>query len=323
MLVLYARSTVHVASANAPMKEILLMKRTTLFVLLFGTLAWSGAAQAQIWVSNAGNDSNGCTLTAPCKTFQRAVTVAPSYGIVHVLTAGDYGQVSVSKPLEIDGGGLATITIYGSSNSAITVNPSGGVVQIRNLAIHGYAGAIQGIAAQGSGGVDIDNVQVTGISGNCISAAPTGNMDIVIKDTSVENCSQNGLYIQGMTGAATSVKLVNTHVRYANGGMVAAVGVTVSAFHSTFSSPGAPSASTGSIGVEVEGGSLVLDDCEVSGWGTGVDAYGGNAQVSRSSFIDNWVAVSASGGGTLVTNGNNSFLANNSIGTFTSKVALQ
>jgi hypothetical protein len=105
---------------------------------------------------------------------------------------------------------------------------------------------------------------------------------------------------------------------------VAGINATVSVFHSTFSSPGTPSASSNTIGVDVSGfTNVMLDDCQVSGFGTGVFAgSSGVAQVSRSSFIGNYLGVSSSGGGVL-SNGNNSFFANDNNGTFFATSALQ
>jgi hypothetical protein len=300
------------------------MKVTHALALVSLPLALASTAHAQTWVSNTGNDINACTMAAPCKTFGIAALNTPEYGIIHVLNAGDYGPVIINYPLEIDGGGLASITVSGSnSNPAILVNTGGGVVQIRNLAIHGLSGAKQGIHSQGYGGVDIDNVQVTGFAGDCIGTVSSGPLDLVIKDSTIENCSQNGINILGATSYPTSAKIINTHVRFANGGINASNQVAVSVFHSTFSSPGPPTVSTGTLGVTIDAGNILLDDCEVSGYGLGVSAYAGNAQVSRSSFVDNWVAVATASGGTVVSKQNNSFIGNNSIGTFTSKVALQ
>jgi hypothetical protein len=110
-------------------------------------------------------------MASPCRTFKRAVAVTPSFGNIHVLNAGDYGPVVINSPLEIDGGGMGSITVSGST-TAIMVNLSTGVAQIRNLAVHGYSGASVGIALTGSGAIDIDNVQVTGIAGNCIQITP-------------------------------------------------------------------------------------------------------------------------------------------------------
>jgi hypothetical protein len=308
------------------LEEKVSMKVTHALALLSLPLALASAAHAQTWVSNTGNDAGACTLAAPCKTFQRAVAETPVYGSIHVLNAGDYGPVVLSSPMEIDGGGLAAITMNGpSSSAAIAVNIGFGVAQIRNLSIHGLSGANQGIHFQGSGGIDIDHVQVTGIAGNCIWIATAGgSVDAVIRDTTVENCSQSGIYVMGGSPSwPTTAKIINTHVRFANGGITASSVTAVSAFSSTFSSPGQPTASTGSTGISIDAGNLLLDDCQVSGYGYGINSYAGNGQVSRSSFIDNWVAVSTSQGGTLVSNQNNAFLGNNSIGSFTSKVALQ
>lgn len=301
------------------------MKRTT----WFATFAFSltSAAHAQLWVSTTGSDANPCTLASPCRTFQQAAYLVPQYGIIHVLNAGDYGPININYPLEIDGGGLASISVSGSGSAPAIQVKTTGLVRLRNISIHGYSGAPEGIQMGGYGAIDIDNVQVTGFAGNCIAIrAGFGPIDVVIKDSTIENCSSNGISIEG--GAPSynaTVKVINTHVRFANGGLNVGYVTAVSAYDSTFSSPGPPTASTGTVGVFMEEGLLLLDNCEVSGFGVGVESYylDATVQVSRSTLIDNWVAVSAPSGGVVVTNANNSFAANHAMGTFTSTVALQ
>jgi hypothetical protein len=260
-------------------------------------------------------------MTAPCKTFQQAVNLTPTWGQVGVLNAGDYGPITINKAIRIDGAGLASSTA--TSGTAIMVDtPAGSAVQLHNLSLHGN-GAKIGIQSQGAGALDIDNVQVTGFHSNCIQVTVIlGPVDVVIKDTTVENCSSSGIYLSADASYPSSAKIINSHVRFANFGLSVSSGVmNVSVFNSTFSSPGPPSASSGTgVSVSLEN-SILLDNCQVTGFGVGIFSEG-QIQVSRSSFADNWSALVESGG-TIISNGNNSFLGNNSNGAFTSTVALK
>lgn len=289
--------------------------------LLFA-ITTAATAYSQTWVSNTGNDSNPCTMTAPCKTFQQAINLAPAWGQVGVLNAGDYGPITIYKAIRIEGNGLASSTT--TSGTAITLNtPAGSIVQLHGLSIHGN-GAQIGIQSQGAGALDIDHVQVTGFRSNCIQVAVTlGPVDVTIKDSTIENCSQSGIYLSPAAGYPSNARIINTHVRFANYGLsVVWGGMNVSVYDSTFSSPGQPSSSSGS-GVSVGSGSnILLDNCQVSSYGVAI-ASEGVIQVSRSSLINNWLGLTVSDGGAIISNGNNSFLGNNSNGSFTSTAALK
>jgi len=305
------------------------MKNARASLVLSGAMALSLAAFSQApgsperWVSNTGTDVGSCLIAAPCRTFTYAVTQTPAWGQLGVLNAGDYGPVTITQAVKIDGGGLGSIQV--TSGNGITVNtPAGNVVQIANLGIHGN-GAQNGIDFVGAGGLDIDNVQLTGFNNDGIDVVSGGVFDLVIKNTTIENCAGHGIQI-GTPDSGTA-KIVNTHVRFANFGLEAADTVTVSVFNSTFSSPGNPT--TSGTGIDANGSNILLDNVQVSGFGYGVNADNGgviqlgSVQVSRSSFIDNSLALKIGPGGTIISNGDNRFYGNGSIGTFTKTVPLQ
>jgi hypothetical protein len=298
------------------------MKNIKIFAQLLLAITSAATAYSQTWVSNTGNDANPCTMTAPCRTFQQAVNLTSTWGQVGVLNAGDYGPMSITKSIRIEGSGLASSTA--TSGNAIFVNtPAGSVVQLHGLNLHGN-GAQVAIQSQGAGSLDIDNVQITGFHSNCIQVVVVvGPVNVVIKDTTIENCSGAGIYLSPDASYPSTAKIVNSHVRYANGGLSVATGaISIAAYDSTFSSPGQPNASSpAGISVSSEN-SVLLDNCEVSDFGVGIFSEG-QIQVSRSSLVNNWTALIASEGGTIVSNGNNSFLGNNSNGSFTSTVALK
>jgi len=297
----------------------------TLFILL-SAMAVSIAAFSQApgsperWVSNTGTDTGTCLIAAPCRTFAYAAAETPVWGQLGVLNAGDYGPVTIGQSIKIDGGGLGTI--QATSGNAITVNtPAGSVVQIANLGIHGN-GAANGISFTSAGGLDVDHVQLTGFSGNGINfVTSSGLVDVVIRDTTIENIAGVGIYLDVAAGTA---KIINTHVRLANGGIKSIANGTgpflvVSVFNSTFFSPGNPA--TGSTVGIWSGSYLLLDNVEVSGFDYGAYSASGSIQIHRSSFFNNFTGFMAYA--PVISNGDNIFYGNGTNGSFTSTVPMQ
>ena len=74
--------------------------------MLTGLLVQVSPMQAQAprtWVSGFGDDANACSRTAPCKTFAGAIGKTAVAGQIHVLDSGDYGAVTITKSVTIDG----------------------------------------------------------------------------------------------------------------------------------------------------------------------------------------------------------------------------
>src|SRR5512133_895922 len=71
-------------------------------VLLFLCYAAPGSAQAtRTWVSGVGDDANPCSRTAPCKTFQGAISKTAAGGEINVLDPGGFGAVTITKSITI------------------------------------------------------------------------------------------------------------------------------------------------------------------------------------------------------------------------------
>jgi len=279
------------------------------------------AANGQTWLSAAtGSDSNACTRSAPCKTFQHGHDVTAPYGQVNVLDAGDYGFLAIGKPITIDGGGMASNVV--TSGNGINVLAISGVVQLRNLSLHGNGGA-NGIIFSSGGHLLIENVKVNGFTSTCISLTNNANAtDVVIKDTAIDNCSSAGISVYGIN---MTVEIENTHSHYTNYGLTVQAG-SVSVKDSSFSSPG-PVGSGGNVGIQTTyyygTPSIMVDNCIVSGFGVGIESTYGTIQVSRSTVLNASLGVEATGSALLISNGNNSLFNNGSNGLFSKTVALQ
>ncbi len=292
------------------------------YSMLACMIAAASAAHGQAWVSaSTGNDAYACTRTAPCATFQRAVNVTLGWGQVNVLDAGDYGPMVIKRAITIDGGGFAAN--FATSGAAVTVQaPSGQIVQLRNMAFHGNGSAATAISYLSGGQLHLDNINVSGFNQSCITANVTGpgNADLVIKDSSIDNCSTAGIYIQSVP--SLTAEIINTHVKFSNYGLLVYSG-RISVFGSTFSSPGAGNSGSGIVASNALGSpSIMLDNCEVSGFYWAINSYSA-VQISRSAFNYNNVALMTEPGGSIISNGNNSFFSNGQDGYPTKTVGLQ
>lgn len=159
------------------------------FALFFTPLLVFGGNDRS-WVSSTGNDGNACTRSAPCATFSGALAQTNAYGEIDVVDPSDYGAVTISEAVTIDGGGMGRISIA-SGVIAVTVNASG--VILRNFSMTSTNGGF-GIVA--SGGTTIENVQISGF-GNGLDAESAGS--VVLRNSTITNCVNAGAFAAGGT----------------------------------------------------------------------------------------------------------------------------
>src|ERR1051325_8810578 len=143
------------------------MKKLSLLQLISGGLliaaTYAAPAQAQAtrtWVSGTGVDGNPCSRTAPCKTFAFAIGQTASGGEISVMDPGGYGQVTITKPITINGEGtLASILVPSGSGITVSAGATDKVI-LRNLMIIGAGGGGAGITIN-SGDVLVDKCLIS------------------------------------------------------------------------------------------------------------------------------------------------------------------
>jgi hypothetical protein len=68
-------------------------KTTVLLAFIVSALASMPAhAQRRVFVSGLGLDTNPCTVTQPCRTFQQAYNTVAANGEIDVLDPAGYGR---------------------------------------------------------------------------------------------------------------------------------------------------------------------------------------------------------------------------------------
>jgi hypothetical protein len=111
-------------------------------VLLCALPAVPAQAQAaRTFVSAAGSDSNNCTNVAtPCRHLAAAYAATAPNGEIFVLDPANYGSLTITGPVSIEGHGWAAVSPPGISSAAITINANpGDKINIIGVVLDGTA----------------------------------------------------------------------------------------------------------------------------------------------------------------------------------------
>jgi Right handed beta helix region len=178
-------------------REARVKKALVLTIAVIGlTLPASASAQvARTWVSQSGSDSNGeCQYATPCATFQKATEPLIEGGEINAETDGNFGPVTITKGLTIDGRGhSASITAF---DTAVTINAPGQKVTLRSLHIQGYTDADAGIDIASAESVRLRDVTIRSMDGQGIDfrSAPAPSR-LTVLDSSISEGNQQGIAV--------------------------------------------------------------------------------------------------------------------------------
>jgi hypothetical protein len=190
-----------------------------LFTLFLGALvcllptAPALAQASNTFVSAAtGSDSNDCsTIATPCLHFQAAVNATAVGGVVAALDPGDYGPITISHAITIEGQNWSYITppLY---ETAITINAAAGdTIKIRGVSLDGADAAIVGINFSSGSRLEIIDCVVSDFTNNGIIVYSATAMSLlisktIVRDTSVSislNANASGATISGVIDEVT------------------------------------------------------------------------------------------------------------------------
>lgn len=165
--------------------------------------AWS--AQQRSFVKSTGVDTNPCTLTSPCRSFNVAIANTLTGGEVVILDTAGYGPMLIDKEIKIIGptgvyGGISAIT---AGTDGITINAGDSdVVTLRGLDVTGLGG-LNGINVLNADTVYIQATSVSGFfqpGGACVRMNTARPMGLVIVDSFLHDC-ETGLQVNGSSAA--------------------------------------------------------------------------------------------------------------------------
>jgi hypothetical protein len=199
------------------------------FLLL--TIFAPSALGQQTFVASTGVDTNPCSRTAPCRTFQAAVNAAPAGGVVIALDSAGFGSnVTVNKAIEIiaPAGVFAAITVF--SGDGIDISAGTGIVLLRGVTVNNQGSTGNGIVDTSAAVVHVESCNVNGFSNGATSGtglAVKGHGDVEVKD-SIFRGNDQGISVQPSSGTAL---VVIDHCRLeaspSHNGLIAQDGATV------------------------------------------------------------------------------------------------
>lgn len=291
-------------------------KSSQVVSILFVALALASPALAQAtrtWVSGVGDDVNPCSRTAPCKTFAGAISKTAIGGYIDIIDDGNFGPVTITKAITIDGGGASAILTLASSS--ITVNTTG-VVTLRNLTIEGVT-ASTAVNVTQVGTLHVENVRINNFSSFGINFNPSGGgARLFVTDSTVTNIS-GGAAVYVRNAHAT---LERVFVSTSQSGIVSGAGGVTFVKNSvvTNCSMGFAAAYSAASVIDVQDSTSNDND-----WGI-VAGSGAVARVGNMTIADNHVAgLYNDGSSFIVSLGNNRVSSNSVDGTFTSTVSIR
>jgi hypothetical protein len=169
----------------------------------------------------AGTDANtatGCTVPAPCRTFQAAISVVDTNGEVVALDSGGYGAVNITKSISLTAptGVYAGISVFPGSDGVTMATPNI-YVTLRGITINSQGGN-NGINVSAVSTLSVENVVVTNFTGiNRAGIRVAARARVNVTDSLLRN-NEFGLYFSG--GAAASV-IRTTVLGYGSSGVYA------------------------------------------------------------------------------------------------------
>ena len=135
------------------------------------------AGAPRTFLSAAGSDSNNCTNVAtPCRHLGTAFAATAPDGEIYVLDPANYGSLTITHGVSIEGHGWASIAPP-SDRNAITINAnSGDKINIIGVVLDGTALSLTtGIQFNSGGSLNVQDSIIRNFTTNGIFFAPVSS----------------------------------------------------------------------------------------------------------------------------------------------------
>lgn len=217
---------------------------TTIMVLLAAAIALSAPAPAsaqatRTWISGVGDDANPCSRTAPCKTFQGAISKTAATGEINTLDPGGYGAVTITKSITLRSEGQGTAGILVAGTSGITINAATtDRVSLVGLDIDGLTtqGSPAGVRILQAGRVSIRHSDIYGFGAGVAMLPGNAGAALAIVDTHLDNnATGSGLNVQPTGPGTATVSVRGSTLSGNRDGLVARGASTVNVYDSDIS----------------------------------------------------------------------------------------
>jgi hypothetical protein len=298
------------------------MTRTTIVIAaalaLAATLPIAPAqAAGRTFVSAAGNDSNPCTITLPCRNLQAAYNAVAANGQIDALDPGNYGSLTITGPVSIQGHGWASLSA--NTGAAITINSPGATdeIAISGVVLDGLGiTGTDGIRFDSGGSLNVRDSVIRNFSGTGIYFVPNGTSSLLVSNSLVADNGTDGISVFPTSTAGVVTAAFNRVDVNNNGNNGIGVNASRSAFINIYATA-SESTATHNLGdgfratAMASAGStstqFVLFHCVASSNATGIESSGTGAIifVAQTMVNANGVAWKLDGSGSILTFGDN------------------
>ena len=305
------------------------MTLVALAAALAGVLSAS-PAQAQRerdFVASYGNDSNPCSFTQPCRTFQAAVNAVLPGGEITAIDSAGFGAIVINKAVTITSppGVEASIAPIANTTAIQITAGSSDLVALRGLTLEGAATGRTGVIFDTGGGLEISNCIIRNFTDTGIFVDAPGQTRILIKDTLISDNPTAGVNIQPTSpnNVAPATNVTIDHTTVFNNGYGIYLGgnpggnsiISAKISNSTITD----SLTTGILGINngnTDFVTAIIRDTTISeASNTGLSTVGISVSGSRTAFFISHVSISVNqtdvsinNGGFVYTAGNNDLL---------------
>jgi Right handed beta helix region len=287
------------------------------------------AAAARTFVSATGSDSNNCANVAtPCRHLAAAYAATAANGEIYVLDPANYGALTITGPVSIEGHGWASIAPV-AGQAAITINANAGdKINIIGVVLDGTALAnTLGIQFNFGGSLTVRDSVIRNFGNDGIffgQGLSNTTSQLFISNTLVSDNVGYGIVVDPSGSGTTNSVL--SHVRIENnisGGLLfttsaQTINVTVADSVSANngangSNPGIYASSNGGTQVSV----MVRNSTIANNAMDGLQASGTGAtiRVTRSTITGNNTGWAVSSNGVVLSYGDNNIDGNTNVNT--------
>jgi len=281
----------------------------TALTLSLAVVSPAFAQATRTWVSGGGSDYNSCDSSQPCATFAGALSKTASGGEIDVLDAGNFGPVTIKRPVTIDGGGQIASILINTAANAITIDTTGAgdTVILRNIQLHGMSKSLNGIVVTAGAHVQLENVKINGFSTYGVEINSSVPVDLFLRNVSISGVGQAGVVATSTSASKSAVTIDKSLIVNSNTGILASANSTISVRDSDVS--------FNKVGLHVSAGSAAtIRNCQISNNTTGVTvSAGASLAVLSNLFTYNNIALGANQND-IFTDGANEFVGNTSNG---------
>jgi hypothetical protein len=276
--------------------------------------AVANAQATRTWISGVGDDANPCSRTAPCKTFQGAISKTATGGEINCLDPGGFGGVTITKSIALkcrytEGGVLV------SGTNAIVINASAtSNIILEGLDINGLGSGLDGIRVLQAKSVKVLSSEIYGFARRGIDfEASNSGAKLLVADSHIFDNAGPGILVAPPAGGNSTATVRNNLIAgngcgiaatshladpafnfTANcGTQLAGVGgaAKVNAFDNVISDSDATAGATGSTGVFANGPStsVRIGNNVIAGNNNGIKAIDPGAFGGIATFGDNYL----------------------------------